>query len=414
MTVACGLAEVQGGRLYYEVAGQGKPLVLIHGGNLDRRMWDDQFEGFAQDFKVVRYDMRGHGRSEPPGEPYYHAQDLCDLVRCLGLGRPHLVGLSLGARIAVDLAIEHPDIVDCLVLAAPGLGGYRFARDSVGDLLLADQAVKSSDLATAVSILLENRFWKQIDPELGRRLRQMVEDHSFEGWRRPELVLEMSPPAIQRLGAVTAPTLVIVGDEDVADIRNIAGMLQKGISGAQMANLSGAGHMLNMQKPEQFNRAVRDFLSAYQGTAFDRGGTSDPCVVRLARRPDAGWCVGQDSRVPADTILEKIAAREVILAESQGGPVGYLRLERLWSKIPYISMIRVLEPHRRQGIGRAMLAFLESLCRGQGHRFLLSSSQANEPEPQAWHRAMGFEECGIIAGVNEGAIGEVFFRKRLE
>ncbi len=93
--------------------------------------------------------------------------------------------------------------------------------------------------------------------------------------------------------------------------------------------------------------------------------------------------------------------------------MGYLRLEYLWSKIPYVGLIRVQEAFRRRGVGRAIVDFLDRFLRENGHKVLMSSSQVNEPSAQAWHRAVGFEECGIIAGINKNGIGEVFFRKSL-
>lgn len=104
--------------------------------------------------------------------------------------------------------------------------------------------------------------------------------------------------------------------------------------------------------------------------------------------------------------------QEIVVAERGGGPVGALHLEYLWSSVPYIALIYVLPEHRRQGVGRALLRFAETFLGGQGHGALYSSSQADEPGPQAWHRHAGFEECGIVAGINKG-VGEVFFRKRL-
>ena len=109
----------------------------------------------------------------------------------------------------------------------------------------------------------------------------------------------------------------------------------------------------------------------------------------------------------------KVGDGDVYVAFRGGEPVGYLRLEWLWSKLPYIEFILVLEPHRRAGIGQALLAHVEAEAASQGHTALYSSSQADEPEPQAWHRRSGFEECGLLAGLNEGGIGEVFFRKSL-
>ena len=136
-------------------------------------------------------------------------------------------------------------------------------------------------------------------------------------------------------------------------------------------------------------------------------------AVRFARPADRDWCAAQDPHITPELLAQKIAAGEVVVAERDGRPVGYLRLEYLWATLPFISLIRVLDEERRQGVGRAILAFLEAALRGRGHDLLLSSSRVDEPPAQAWHRAVGFEECGILAGVNAGGVGEFFFRKRL-
>ena len=117
--------------------------------------------------------------------------------------------------------------------------------------------------------------------------------------------------------------------------------------------------------------------------------------------------------MPAEVIKRKVEQGEIIVAEKAGWLVGYLRFEHLWSVVPYVALIWVVEDQRQQGISRAMLHYLENVLRQQGHTALYSSSQANEPEPQAWHRHVGFKECGFITGINEGGIGEVFFRKNL-
>ena len=138
-----------------------------------------------------------------------------------------------------------------------------------------------------------------------------------------------------------------------------------------------------------------------------------PILVRFAVPEDLAWCATRDYGIPSTIIARKIELGEILVAEAAGELTGYLRLEYLWSVVPYIALIGVAEQHRRRGVGRAMLAFLEAHLRGTGCTLLLSSSQVNEPEPQAWHRHMGFEECGILAGINAGGVGEVFFRKAL-
>ena len=132
--------------------------------------------------------------------------------------------------------------------------------------------------------------------------------------------------------------------------------------------------------------------------------------VRYATPRDLGF-VAQDGYVPVHTIARKIEQGEVLVAEHDSVPAGYVRIEYLWSKLPYLALIRVLPDSRRHGVGRALLAFLEQELRAAGHTFLLSSSQADEPEPQAWHRHMGFVECGRLEAINAGGIDEVFFRK---
>jgi GNAT superfamily N-acetyltransferase len=135
-------------------------------------------------------------------------------------------------------------------------------------------------------------------------------------------------------------------------------------------------------------------------------------AVRIATPADLRF-VGQDGYLEARALVRKVEAGEVYIAEDASGPVGYLRLEYLWSTQPYIALIRVLEPHRRRGAGRALLGRVEEDLRRAGHAALLSSSQADEPQPQAWHRHMGFVDCGAITGLNEGGVDEVFFRKAL-
>src|SRR5437588_135834 len=129
MQARAGFADVSGTRLYYEVAGAGRPLVLIHGFSLDSRLWDDQFAAFTRRHLVLRYDLRGFGRSAPPGgEPYAHADDLRALLEHLGVGPVVLLGLSLGGGIAIDFALEHLDLTGALIPVDAMLGGYRMSE----------------------------------------------------------------------------------------------------------------------------------------------------------------------------------------------------------------------------------------------------------------------------------------------
>jgi ribosomal protein S18 acetylase RimI-like enzyme len=139
-------------------------------------------------------------------------------------------------------------------------------------------------------------------------------------------------------------------------------------------------------------------------------GTEVSIVVRFANQDDLEACFVFDHSDRQDIIENKIDMHEIILAERCGEIIGYLKLEYIWSKLPYISLI-ILEPEfRGKGIGTLMLNYLVEFLQLNGFVILLSSSQVNEAEPQMWHRKKGFVECGILNGINDDGIGEVFFQ----
>ena len=119
------------------------------------------------------------------------------------------------------------------------------------------------------------------------------------------------------------------------------------------------------------------------------------------------------AHVPAAVVATRILERRIAVVEFDGHPVGAVHLEYLWGTQPYIALIGVDAGARRRGAGRALLAFISSALANAGHHQLFSSSQADEPEPQAWHRHVGFTECGFLAGINPNGVGEVFFVRAL-
>ena len=114
---------VRGGSLYYETAGEGTPLVLIHAGFLDNRMWNEQFQKFAKNLRVIRYDVRGYGRSSKPSAEYSDAEDLFTLLKHLKIESASILGVSNGGRIALDFVSVHPSMVNSLILVSPGIRG---------------------------------------------------------------------------------------------------------------------------------------------------------------------------------------------------------------------------------------------------------------------------------------------------
>ena len=141
---------------------------------------------------------------------------------------------------------------------------------------------------------------------------------------------------------------------------------------------------------------------------------SGPPPIRPATADDVPF-VRDDCRsyLPPDVLFELIARGDLLIAERDGQAIGYAALDRLGAVHPFLVAIWVLAPYRRGGIGRALLATVERSARARGHTVLYSSSSGDEPAPQAWHRHVGFAECGFIAGLNTGGVGEVLFRKLL-
>lgn len=265
-----GFADVNGTRLYYEVAGTGHPLLLIHGGLVDRRLWDDQFNVFAQHYQVIRFDVRSFGDSAPitaETPPYSLEEDLYSLLKFLGIEKTYVLGLSMGGALAINFTLMYPEMVDALIPVAMGLSGFEPAEEDRASEAEVDEAIRSGNVARAVELTL--RFWtdgpmrtpEQVNPAVREKVRAMT-TRNFE---RPEdenatQPRALEPPAISRLSEIHVPTLIIFGDQDVRDILKIADILEKEIPGAKKVVIPGTAHHLNLEKPEEFNRIVLDFL----------------------------------------------------------------------------------------------------------------------------------------------------------
>jgi pimeloyl-ACP methyl ester carboxylesterase len=262
LPVTAGMAEVAVPVLYYETCGTGEAVVLIHGGNLDRRMWDDQFQLFARHHQVIRYDVRGFGRSEVATRPYSDVKDLYSLLKGLKVDRAHLVGLSLGGRIAIDFTLAHPDMVRSVVAVGPGLSGFAWPAESEKRFEEMDRLARERGPEAAVEGWLKDPYMipAMENPALAPRVRQLALDNARAWLANPLLPRPLNPPAARRLGEIRVPTLVVVGDRDVPEIQAIVKLLEKGIPHARKVMIAGAGHMVNMEKPAQFNEVVLGFL----------------------------------------------------------------------------------------------------------------------------------------------------------
>src|SRR5262245_30001620 len=256
-----GMARVPEPVLFYETVGQGPPVVLIHGGQMDRRMWDPQFELFGRSFRVVRYDVRNYGRSATAAVPYSDVDDLLALLDELKIAKAHLVGLSLGGRIAIDFTLEHPDRVASLMAVAPGLSGFQFEGGRWPAMLAAAQE-KGGEAAAEIWLKDPYMVPAMEHADLAPRLRQLAVENGRAWLANPLLEKGIVRPAAGRLGEIRVPTLIVVGDRDVPDMQKIADKLAAEVKGSRKVVIAGAGHISNMEKPEEFDRVVLEFLRA--------------------------------------------------------------------------------------------------------------------------------------------------------
>ena len=263
-----GNVEINGASLAYEVAGAGPPLMMLHGHLLDQHQWDDQFQSFASDYQVVRYDARGFGRSTQPAADYNHAADLHGLMRFLDLEHAMLMGCSGGGATCIDFTLQYPAMVDGLILVGTGIAGFQPSGPPPPSLLAMSEALKRGAIDEAVEYSLQ--FWTdglrrtpgQVSQAARERTRAMTvrlfSRRPVEGAEQQTFV----PDALARLDEIRAPTLAIIGSEDNQMLHDIAEKIASQSPNAQRIVIADAGHHPNLEHPEAFDQIVRSFLSS--------------------------------------------------------------------------------------------------------------------------------------------------------
>ncbi len=268
-----GFVEVHHGSLYYEVAGTGKPILLIHAGVADNSMWDDQFALFSRDYRVIRYDTRGYGRSRTETTTFSNRQDILDLFHHLGVEKACIIGISRGGQIAIDFTLEHPEAVWALVAVAPGISGYEYQPDTDRarqEYALFDQMdelwnKKAFDELTELQVHVWADGPLQTVGRAPHKIRQYLQRNIRAGFDRKDgeaTPQPLSPLAINRLAEIRVPTLVMVGDYDASDVMAVADKLEREVAGSKKVVFPNTAHMIPLEQPAQFNQDVLEFLAA--------------------------------------------------------------------------------------------------------------------------------------------------------
>ena len=258
-------ATLNGARIYYEREGQGLPVIFLHAAVADSRMWVPQMRAFGRHFDCIAPDLRGFGKSELPAEHWLPIADVLALIDHLDLKPAHIVGCSIGGGIAIDFALEHAERISKLVLVGPGVGGTNFPAKYPELVAEMEEAEKSGEQHAIVEA--DARFWLDGPRRPAGYIKDPIRklffemDSNFDSDFESAPIDEIDPPAVERLHEITAPTLVVVGDEDMPPVFDAVELLMEKIPHARKAVIHDAAHLPNLEHPDEFNRIVLEFLA---------------------------------------------------------------------------------------------------------------------------------------------------------
>ncbi|WP_336052700.1 alpha/beta fold hydrolase [Streptomyces sp. CA2R101] len=266
-----GLVPVDDGELFFETAGSGPAVVLLHGGMLDQHMWDEQFAWLVNSgLRAIRYDFRGHGLSSTVTGDYANHDDLCALLDALDVPDAVLVGLSHGARVALDTAIARPERVTALALASPGISGRAFTDPFLLEHIKAQVAAIGAPDGAERYVEHFLRMWVDgphrepfaVHPGFRERMRASAEANVEVHAEGAGAGIPLEAGAADRLGEIRVPTVVFDGDLDSRDISANAHAITLTVPGARRVRVPGAAHMVNLENTALFDHELHAFLSS--------------------------------------------------------------------------------------------------------------------------------------------------------
>lgn len=262
MTGKNGMVDVAGAELYCEVEGEGRVLVLLHDGLLDRRAWDGLFETFSRLYRTVRYDRRGYGRSSTPHQPFSDVSDLHHLLQHLEIDEASLVGVSNGGKVALEFALEHPEIVGTMVLVGPNLDGYRPSEEKKRRVASLLSVAQEQGVGAGVDAWMDDPFYPPEREKMAARekVRRLLAENLPRLLSVPSHRTGPDSPVIEALPRIVAPALILVGERDDRDNLTIASILEDELPHATKRVIEGSGHLVNLETPEVFERLTRCWI----------------------------------------------------------------------------------------------------------------------------------------------------------
>jgi pimeloyl-ACP methyl ester carboxylesterase len=260
-----GYIRVDGGKLFYEIAGEGKYVVLLHDGILHHVVWDAQFPVLAKKYRVIRYDRRGFGRSDSPKTPFSHIDDLNQLFTQLKIDKAIIFGMSAGGALALDFTLKYPEKVNALVLVGAVVSGYGYSGHflsrggnitSLVDYLEPKKFIQYFGWDDPYEIYPENIKVKEKFLKLLKANQKNVRGALGYFAKPPER------PAVKFLAQIKVPAFILVGEFDIPDVHAHSGVIEAGIPNAKRQIIFKSGHLIPLEQPQAFNVSVLKFLNS--------------------------------------------------------------------------------------------------------------------------------------------------------
>ncbi len=262
--VKTGFLRVDKAKIYYEIFGSGEPVVLIHAGVTDSRMWNFQINELSRHFKVVRYDMRGFGKSSLPDSIYYPNMDLLTLLDSCNIEKANLVGISLGAMQAIDFTINYPNRVKSLIISCPGFPDQPMSQETLNKSIEFNKIVKEKGADSPIYTLINDPFWSQTLPSREYpKAKALFEQILYENkkaftvnWQLRKNTLGLK----DRLSEIKCSTLMFKAENEMPSMISNTNTLKEKIEGIKIVEIEKVSHLLNMERPNEFNKAIIDFI----------------------------------------------------------------------------------------------------------------------------------------------------------
>lgn len=258
---------LNGASIHYEIAGQGEPLLFIHAGLADSRMWESQFDAFRESNQVIRYDLRGSGQSSPQEGYFAHREDLIALLDHLQVKQVHGIGNADGARVLLELASIQPERLSSMILIAPIIEGYPWRErylmpyeTEIETLLSIAEYEQASDLVARRWLGSDFRKRNTAPPKIHKQLQEMI-TISLRNRNRYEAAEKSLIPSLnERLNEISVNSLLVIGDLDLQLYHEMADHLQHNLRRSRRVSMTNTAHLPSLERPEEFNWRLKHFL----------------------------------------------------------------------------------------------------------------------------------------------------------